>query len=401
MYVRTKHGTVSFWNWGYQLQGVNGAPLNAGVLASQPNDLLVIDFSRDGSNAGAFSKTEVARMIAGEPNRVLVSYISIGEISEFRDEWSKNWTKTGLANAPLTASAPHWIGPVNPEWPESRKVRYWEQGWQDKLYNAARTGWLDKIVKNGFDAAYLDIVDAYYFWGVEVRAADRKPGDPASLKDAAARMADFVAELTAHARQTNPFFFSILQNGEGVLAALGSDAARKKALLGAIGGVAVEDLYHFGPLDEDNAFRPDKARIADLKANYLANGKFVLAVDYLKDPAKIAAFARAAVEDGFMPTVAPDRDLDRPTSIPLVREGSAGHDLWLGGAEANIFRGKAGNDVANGLQGDDVLYGEAGDDRLHGSFGKDTLWGGAGVTAFSEKRVLTASSSARAMARTG
>ncbi len=176
--VMTQHGDVRFFNWGYQLQGKNGAPLSSTALARPPHDLLVIDFSRDGSNAGAFSPTQVSAMIAGDPNRVLVSYISIGEISEFRDEWSGSWTTNGKADAPLSASAPDFIGPVNPDWPESRKVRYWDQGWQSLIYNDSKTGWLDKIVGDGFDAAYLEIVDAFYFWGAEAKASEKIAGDP-------------------------------------------------------------------------------------------------------------------------------------------------------------------------------------------------------------------------------
>jgi cysteinyl-tRNA synthetase, unknown class len=376
--LKTRHGTVSFSNWGYQLQGKDGAPLTAGALAKPPFDLLVTDFSRDGSNETAFSKADVARMIKGDPNRVLVSYISIGEVTDFRNEWSKSWTKSGAANSPLTAQSPDWVGPVNPDYPESRKVRYWDKDWQDAIFNPAKTGWLDKIVANGFDAAYLDIVDAFDFWPLEARAADKHPGDPKTLKDAAQRMADFIVDMTAHARETNPKFFSILQNGENIIEALGSDTVRKKALLGAAGGIAVEDLYFFGSKPEDNAFSPDKARIANLKHDFLANGKFVLAVDYLKDPKKIDAFARAAVSDGFMPTVAPDRDLDRPSKIPLATKPTDKDDLWLGDERANVFSAGKGNDVLNGLAGKDRLSGGEGNDKIFGSFGNDRLSGGAG-----------------------
>ncbi len=191
-------------------------------------------------------------------------------------------------------------------------------------------------------------------------------------------MADFIAGMTTHARETNPFFFTILQNGEDIIDSLEGDAARERALLDSIGGVAVEDLYHYGGKDEDNAFRPDKARIKDLQEDYLAKGKFVLAVDYLKDPDKIDAFARAAVADGFMPTVAPDRDLDRPTEIPLAAKASSGDDIWLGDERDQSFRGGKGADVLNGLAGADKLSGGSGKDRLFGSFGDDRLSGGSG-----------------------
>ncbi len=42
------------------------------------------------------------------------------------------------------------------------------------IVNDGKTGALDRIVANGFDAAYLDIVDAYYFWGIEAKTSDKR-----------------------------------------------------------------------------------------------------------------------------------------------------------------------------------------------------------------------------------
>ena len=52
---RTSTGTVTVDNWGYALQGLNGNDARADQLAQATHDLLVIDSSRDGTNAGRFS----------------------------------------------------------------------------------------------------------------------------------------------------------------------------------------------------------------------------------------------------------------------------------------------------------------------------------------------------------
>ena len=185
---KTSTGTVRVDNWGYQLQGRNGL-LDPSLLASATHDLLVIDSSRDGTDAFRFSRDEITRMKDGMGGRsVVVSYTSIGEASEFRDYWRPGWTVTGDADSKLTGRAPDWLGPVNPDWPESRKVRYWDKDWQKIIFNDRKTGEVDAIVKAGFDAAYLDIVDGYYFWGAEVDARDQEAGDPANVKQAAQRM---------------------------------------------------------------------------------------------------------------------------------------------------------------------------------------------------------------------
>jgi cysteinyl-tRNA synthetase, unknown class len=376
---KTLRGPIDVFQWGYQLQGKNGAPLSERKLTAAEHDMLVIDFARDGTNDSAFSKSEVAAISAGSDNsRLLVSYISIGEASDYRDDWDKSWTTTGKAAADLTAQAPGWLGPTNPDWPESRKVRYWDEGWQKLIFNDAKTGWLDSIVGNGFDAAYLDIVDAYYFWAAEAKPSERMAGDPVTATDAAQRMADFIVKMTTHARKTNPDFFVIQQNGDFIVSDMGdADPSLKQAFYDSIGGIAVEDLYFYGSKDEDNTYRPDQNRIRVLKEDYLAKGKAVFVVDYLKDPKKIDTFLKKAIADGFLPTVASDRDLDRLSPAATTDTSSNKRDVWLGTAEADIFKAGKGSDILNGMGDDDRLSGGAGKDYLSGSDGADILSGGS------------------------
>ena len=233
-------------NWGYQLQAKNG--LDAEKLANQPHDMLVIDPSTDGTDANRFSREEVLD-IKGDRSSV-VAYISIGEASDFRDYWDKDWTTNGKAQGKLTDEAPDWLGPVNPDWPESRKVRYWEDDWQDIIFNDDKTGELDFIVANGFDAAYLDIVDAYYYWGAEVKKGQREDGDPKNEKQAAQRMVDFMVDMAKHARETNPDFYLVPQNGAWIVDALRNgkkeDQTRIDAYYDVVGGIGIEDLYFRG-----------------------------------------------------------------------------------------------------------------------------------------------------------
>ncbi len=313
---------------------------------------------------------------------VVVSYISIGEASDFRDYWDKDWTTTGKATGKLTKEAPDWLGPVNPDWPESRKVRFWDEEWQNTMFNDRKTGDLDAIVKAGFDAAYLDIIDAYYFWGAEVAKADRHAGDPVNQQQAAQRMVDFVVDLTKHARETNPDFFVIPQNGAWILDDLGADSARKKAYIDAIGGIAVEDLYYRGDKDENNPLKPDEATIAILKRDFLDKGIPVFVVDYINGSARVDAFNKMALADGFIPFAAPERDLDRLVGTydgdPAYIRPTAGSDTLRGSTLADTIDGLAGNDRITGREGNDTLSGGEGADVLGGGAGNDKLSGGAG-----------------------
>lgn len=374
--IRTSSGPVVVDNWGYMLQGAGGGVLEPAVLAASSFDLIVSDFSRDGTGANRFTPAEVVSIQSGPGGpSVAVAYLSIGEASEFRDHWVPAWTSNGLASGNLTGAAPGWLGPNNPDWPESRKVRYWDSDWQNEIFNAAGTGWLDQIVAQGFDAAYLDIVDAYHFWGAEVGATDQQPGDPATLADAAARMIDFVTALTAHARLANPDFFVIPQNGAFIMDDLGADAARRAAYLDAIGAIGVEDVYFSGGLDENNAFSPDTDRVAILQQDFLANGIPVFAVDYVNTGDGVQSLFDESAADGFIGFAAPSRALDQ---LALILTGDVGNNRLTSGAGDDTLNGNGGNDTLFAGDGNDSLNGGAGNDSLTGGEGADTLNGGAG-----------------------
>jgi uncharacterized protein (TIGR01370 family) len=318
--VTTADGDRVVRHWGYQLQGEEEdgepQPLNAKALTKVPHDLIVIDFSKDGSGAGAFSEKQIAAMKKRKKsNSVIVSYISIGEASDYRDHWDDSWTKWTdedlKCGGPLTDKAPSWLGAWNENWPNSRKVRYWDPAWQKIIFNDEGTGWLDQIVAAGFDGAYLDIVDGYYHWGCEVDKSQCLAGDPTTERDAAARMVDFIVALAAHARESNPEFLIWPQNGALILDALeDEDPKRKKAYLNAITGIACEDLFFRGDEAENNKLDPDKETISILVRDFIKNGKPVLSVDYLNDEKKIPEYYKQAVAKGFLPYAAPSRGLD-------------------------------------------------------------------------------------------
>ena len=375
---KTSHGAINATNWSYQLQGSNGSPISPAQIAGSGAGLVVTDYSRDGTGPNRFTPAEVDTFKA---NAVAVSYISIGEASDFQSYWHKNWTLTGRATGALTSEAPDWLGPIDQAFPESRKVRYWDADWQKLIFNDDHTGYLDQIVAQGFDGAYLDIVDAYYFWGAEATLSQRHAGDPKTEHDAATRMIDFIVAMTAHARQTNPDFAIIPQNGPFIVDALDSiDPARKAAFLDAINAIAVEDVYlRNGHAAENNGFLPDKAVIAGLKHDFLANGKAVFAVDYVNELDGMGRFIQAALADGFIPTVALKRGLDR-TLAPLHAKDATGDgaDLVAGTSSSDAIIGHGGNDTLFGFRGNDVLIGGDGSDQLSGGLGHDNVDGGAG-----------------------
>ncbi|MFW5499367.1 MULTISPECIES: MJ1477/TM1410 family putative glycoside hydrolase [unclassified Maridesulfovibrio] len=138
-------------SWAYQLQGPKIAP-----LAESPYDLLVIDYSKDGSDKNRFSAKEIS--VLHKFNKTVLCYFSIGEAEEYRFYWQKEWKE----------NPPRFLGPENPDWAKNYKVKYWREDW----WETGLRPYLDRIIEAGFDGVYLDIVDAYWFWheqGMEVR----------------------------------------------------------------------------------------------------------------------------------------------------------------------------------------------------------------------------------------
>jgi cysteinyl-tRNA synthetase len=278
-----RHGPLAeVKRWGYQLQRPRIERIAAG-----PHDLVVIDYSRDGSDEGAFTSAEVARMQARPDGgkRILLAYLSIGEAESYRDYWRWYWGGKWYSRPVGWLFAPSWLGPENRNWRGNFAVRYWDKDWQRRIVGPG--GYLERIVAGGFDGVYLDKTDS----SIEAIAKSR----PSARED----MRDLVRRIADKAREQRPGFLVVPQNGEELLV--------DEAYVELIDGIGKEDLL-YGEFKEKEA-NPENVveRRAALLARAIAKGKTVLAVEYLDDPDRIAA-ARARLEGlGFVPYFA-----DRP-----------------------------------------------------------------------------------------
>src|SRR5262249_52441230 len=137
--------------------------------------------------------------------KVVLAYLSIGEAEDYRWYWQESWSD----DPPPDPQAPAWLGPFNPEFPNNYKVKYWDPAWQAILFGTAsgpNESYLDRILDQGFDGVYLDIIDAFTYWadeGIRTRAQAR------------ADMMDLVAAIAHYARVTrnHPGFLVFPQNG--------------------------------------------------------------------------------------------------------------------------------------------------------------------------------------------
>ena len=144
----------------YVLQpGVPGAtPVE---IAATEFDLVVMDYSADGDEASEFTAQQIADLKA--TGKVVLAYLSVGEAEDYRWYWDSTWND----DPPPDPDAPAWLGPFNPSFPNNYKVRYWQAAWQGILFGTTSgpaKSYLDRIVDQGFDGIYLDIIDAYEYF---------------------------------------------------------------------------------------------------------------------------------------------------------------------------------------------------------------------------------------------
>jgi cysteinyl-tRNA synthetase len=265
-------------SWGYQLQ-----KLDPNTLAATPYDMLVIDYSRDGKAALAWTPEQVDR-IRIKPDggrRIALAYLSIGEAETYRYYWKWYWGWF------FGVFAPRWLGSENPEWPGNYGVRYWQEGWQ-KIIFGGEDGYLERIVKAGFDGVYLDRVDEYVDMAMEKR-------------NARALMIAFVKALATRARALKPGFLIVPQNAEALL----TDASYRAV----IDGLGKEDLLFGDDVNQQpNEPKSIASNVVRLKL-LTADHKPVFVVEYLNAPQEIERARKRLERYGFISYFA-DRPLD-------------------------------------------------------------------------------------------
>lgn len=302
-------------SWGYQLQNVRSR-----LVAKDKFDVLVVDYSRDGTEARAFSREAVARMRhrGSEPERIVLAYLSIGEAEAYRYYWQPSWTSAadktlssaglkGFRGAPdgnsigvkdsniplakVTSVAPPWLAAENPTWRGNHLVRYWDPGWQNIIFGSP-SAYLDKIIDAGFDGVYLDKIDSNDDWQATRPTAERD-------------MVEFVKTLAAYARARQRGFLIVPQNAEELL--------KHKDYLKTIDAIAKEDLLYGGGQRKDGEVNP-KSEI-QLSKRYLnmalKAGRKVLVVEYLSELNTIVRANLHITASGYVPFFA-RRALDEP-----------------------------------------------------------------------------------------
>ena len=158
--------------------------------------------------------------------------------------------------------------------PDNYKVRYWDPAWQAILFGTPGEAYLDRILAQGFDGIYLDIIDAFYFWS-EVQSE-------VTREQARLDMIALVEMLAQYARASDDVFLLVPQNGLDVIWD-DNDLLDVSGMsyLATVDAVGVEDLFY----NEINPQPPEDTEYREmLLDDYQSSGgdaRAVLLVDYV------------------------------------------------------------------------------------------------------------------------
>lgn len=264
-------------SWGYQLQA-----LDEKGFAQLFYDVLVLDYTRRGQPGSEFTPEELDK-IRVKPNgqqRILLSYLSVGEAESYRYYWKPDWE----------SKKPVWISHENTDWAGNYIVRFWDPQWRQIVYDSADS-FLSRIIAAGFDGVYLDRVDVYG----ELEKEN---------SNARADMIDFVRALSVKAKSLKRDFHVVVQNAE--------ELATSEPYLAAIDGIAKEDLLY--GRDHKASRNPQGTINEAVRHLKLARNtaKAVFVVEYLSAPERVMGVMKelGRYDERFVPHFA-DRTLNR------------------------------------------------------------------------------------------
>ncbi len=217
-------------------------------------DIVIIDI-----DDSEFTKEQIRKL---SENKIILSYLSIGEAEDYRDYWRSNLP---------------FVLEENKNWPGNYNVKYWDSDWQQIILEK-----VTEIIIKGYDGIYLDKIDAY----------EEFETDTAKFQ-----MLDFVHQISVHVKALNPNALIIGQNALELY-----DYVKYK---NAIDGVGKEDTWFNDNNYQDHVHREKTLNILD---EIKRDNKLIMMIDYPKSSNKILNFYDKCSEKHFMCFVS-NRDL--------------------------------------------------------------------------------------------
>ncbi len=245
----------------YQLQN-----LNIEKVKNTDFDLVIMDYSKDGSDEKKYTKEEINSLKNAKHKKIVLAYLSIGEAEDYRYYFKESWHE----------NPPSFLEEENPNWPGNYRVKYWDSNWQKIIFGEANS-YLDKVIAQGFDGVYLDKVDTY---------EDYEDSRETARDD----MINFVINIAKYARKKKKGFYIVPQNAEELL--------ENKKYRETVSGIGVESLFY------NERGKPQSESYVHNREKYLdmiAKTKWVFVTEYVQKEDLIKDVYRKAKKKGYIP----------------------------------------------------------------------------------------------------
>jgi cysteinyl-tRNA synthetase, unknown class len=120
-------------------------------LAATNYDVLLIDMDYQ-EVALTAAEVNSLKTKANGADRLVISYINVGAAENWRYYWEDNWK----------LHRPLWLKKPYDGYEDEIWVKFWKDDWKNIIYGNDES-YIKRIINAGFDGAYLDNVEAYYF----------------------------------------------------------------------------------------------------------------------------------------------------------------------------------------------------------------------------------------------
>lgn len=141
-------------------------------------------------------------------------------------------------------------------------------------------------------------------------------------------MRQFVCSISNYARDEDPSFLIIPQNGQEILTIDGeTDGPVHAGYLNAVDAIGREDLFYGYRRDNRQTPGGENEYLLEWCRLYRENGVFVLVTDYCSDRDKMDDSRRMNGQNGFISFAAPERELNVIPSYPDPLPGENGRDI--------------------------------------------------------------------------
>jgi cysteinyl-tRNA synthetase, unknown class len=228
------------WSWAMN----TGAFSSNGIaqVRGSSRDMVVIG-RYNTYNGREWTRDEIE---AGKLSKWLLAYMAVGEAQRTEWYWRPEWNRT----------PPAWVIGQNPYWSNNVFAELWNGDWQMLLRHT-----IDRIIDQGFDGAFLDVADAYWFPGY--------PDGPTWYNKWEAALT--ICALADHARARKPDFKLVVNNALDLFWMVPN-------YMRCIDGTVIEQLWWLAPDRARDRFYTDQ-KIGELRYHQAA-GKPIFSIDY-------------------------------------------------------------------------------------------------------------------------